>query len=343
INAREHAELRRPFAALAVEQTALAEYLGALRYLELVPSWGTQSLRFEFGEATDKLGEIEPLAGLFIQDQLRGGPLLFYSEVLDAQLRDANRLAGVRSRLFDRDIGAGLAGLNPGLARGVLCTAPDLKHLEDFRADGIYVLPETVADLPPLAGILTAGPGNPLSHVQLLARNLGIPNVKVDLTLLPELRANDGRRVVLAVSAAGIVEISADGPSWNNVFGTEARAEATLTFEPDRAKLDLSRKDFISLSDLRASDSGRVLGPKAAKLGELKALFPDRVAPGFAIPFGLYRAAVLDRPYRGTGRTVYEWMVESFRKLEAMPTGSPEASAFGEKLRAEIYSIIRET
>src|SRR5262249_31485733 len=48
INAREHAELRRPFAALAVEQTALAEYLGALRYLELVPSWGTQSLRFEF-------------------------------------------------------------------------------------------------------------------------------------------------------------------------------------------------------------------------------------------------------------------------------------------------------
>ena len=56
----------------------------------------------------------------------------------------------------------------------------ELQRLEDFLSDGIYVVPETVADLPPLAGILTAGPGNPLSHVQLLARNLGIPNVAVD-------------------------------------------------------------------------------------------------------------------------------------------------------------------
>jgi len=49
---------------------------------------------------------------------------------------------------------------------------------------------------------------------------------------------------------------------------------------------------------------------------------------------------VLDRPYRNSGKTVYEWMVESFRKLEAMPAGSAEAAAFAEKLRAEIYSII---
>ena len=48
----------------------------------------------------DKLTEIEPLAALFIQDQLRGSPLLFYSEVLDGLLRDANRLAGVRNRLY---------------------------------------------------------------------------------------------------------------------------------------------------------------------------------------------------------------------------------------------------
>jgi hypothetical protein len=343
INARERAELRRSFAALSVEEMRLADYLRELRYLALLPSWGTGSLRLEFGEAMDRLGEIEPLAGLFVQDQLRGGPLLFYSQMLDALLRDANRLAGARHKLFDRDIGAGFAALNPGLARGVLRAAPDLKRLEDFRPDGIYVLPETVADLPPLAGILTAGPGNPLSHVQLLARNLGIPNVAVDLSLVPELRANEGRRIVLAVSPGGTVEISEDGPRWDGVFGKETSAETRVTFEPDLAKLDLSKKDFVILRDLRARDSGRVVGPKAARLAELEALFPGRVAPGLAIPFGLYRAVVLDRPYRNTGRTVHEWMVGSFRKLEAMPAGSPEASAFGEKLRAEIYSIIRET
>jgi alkylation response protein AidB-like acyl-CoA dehydrogenase len=49
---------------------------------------------------------------------------------------------------------------------------------------------------------------------------------------------------------------------------------------------------------------------------------------------------VLDRPYRTPGKTVYEWMVESFRKLEAMPVGSREAAAFAEKLRAEIRSEV---
>ena len=103
------------------------------------------------------------------------------------------------------------------------------------------------------------------------------------------------------------------------------------------------QRDFVSLDALRAKDSGRIVGPKAAKLGELKSRFPDRVAPGVGIPFGLYRATVLDRPYRNSGKTVYEWMVESFRKLEAMPAGSREAAEFAEKLRAEIYSIVLNT
>ena len=104
--------------------------------------------------------------------------------MLDGLSRDANRLAGVKHRLFDQDIGVGFTALNPGLARGTLHVEPDLSELENFKADGIYLLPETVSDLPPVAGILTAGEGNPLSHVQLLARNLGIPNVSVADTVV---------------------------------------------------------------------------------------------------------------------------------------------------------------
>ena len=52
------------------------------------------------------------------------------------------------------------------------------------------------------------------------------------------------------------------------VFGKEARAEA-IVFEPDLKKLDLSARDFVTLESLRAKDSGRIVGPKAAKLGEL--------------------------------------------------------------------------
>ena len=245
--------------------------------------------------------------------------------------------------MFGREVGVGFNALNPGIARGVLNTNPDMQRADQFRADGIYVLPETVADLPPIAGILTSGAGNPLSHVQLLARNLGIPNVAVDASVLPGLQPADGRRAVLAVSFAGLVEIAADGPQWDAVLGNAQQPAANIMFEPDLKKLDLSVRSFVSLDTLRAKDSGRIVGPKAAKLGELKANFPDRVAPGVGLPFGLYRATVLDRPYRDSGKTVFQWMVESFRKLEAMPAGSSEASQFAEQLRAEIYSTIMST
>jgi len=343
INARERAELRKHFARLSAERIGLADYRDALRMLGLAPGWGSQGLQLHFAVATAKLAQIEPLAQLFVQDQLRGSPLLFCSQLLDRLSRDANRLAGVQHRLFGKDIGAGFNALNPGLARGTLRASPDMGHVDAFTPDGIYVLPETVGDLPPVGGILTAGAGNPLSHVQLLARNLGIPNVAVDASLIGALREADGRRIVLAVSRAGLVEINDDGPRWNAVLGADTKADRDVVFEPDVEKLDLARRDFVELSALRATDSGRIVGPKAAKLGELSARFPGRVAPGVGIPFGLYRATVLDRPYRGSGKTVYQWMVESFRRLESLPAGSAEARAVGESLRAEIYTIVSTT
>jgi len=343
INARERTALRDSFAQLSVDTIGLAAYRSELRYLGLVPGWGSQGLHLHFAEAMETLGAIEPLAHLFVQDQLRGSPLLFYSQILDRLSRDANRLAGVQHKLLGKDVGTGFNALNPGLARGTLRAAPDMKQVGAFNPDGIYLLPETVGDLPPVGGILTAGAGNPLSHVQLLARNLGIPNVAVDESLLGALRKADGRRIVLAVSRAGLVEINDDGPRWDAVLGAEAKADTSVMFEPDIKKLDLSQRDFVDLGVLRAADSGRIVGPKAAKLGELNARFPGQGAPGVGIPFGLYRATVLDRRYRNSGKTVYQWMVESFRKLESLPVGSVEARAYGEKLRAEIYTIVSTT
>jgi hypothetical protein len=344
IGRRQHQELDAQLGRLdSADSPTLAEYLPALRVAGLLPGWGTQTLKMQFGDAMAKLAEIEPKAELFVQDQLRGSPLLAYSRTLDALSRDANRAAGVPHKLLGQEIGSGFHALNPGLARGVLHARPDMTRLDAFKPDGIYVVPETIADLPPLAGILTAGAGNPLSHVQLLARNLGIPNVAVDEALLPALQPADGQRIVLAVSASGLVEIDADGPRWDEVFGAHQTAAQNVVFEADLSKLDLTQRDFVSLDRLRATDSGRIVGPKAAKLGELKSHFAERVAPGVGIPFGLYRATVLDRPYKGGPKTVYQWMVESFRRLEAMPPGSREAQAYGEALRAEIYATIRNS
>ena len=339
INQRGRAEQQQSLASLESQTVALGDYLTVLGYLGRVPGWGTQGLRYQFYESMQKLSAIEPLAMIFIQDQLRGSPLLFYSQILDSLQRDANNLAGVRHKLFGKEIGVGFRALNPGLARGVLHAPPDLQGLAKFSPDGIYLLPETVSDLPPIAGIMTAGEGNPLSHVQLLARNLGIPNVGVDESLLSSIRQHDGDAVVMAVSPAGLVELSRDSSKWDSVFG-ETESSHDVVIRPDLAKLDLSVKDFMNLDDLSADDSGRTVGPKAAKLGELRKHFPEAVSPGVAIPFGVFREVVLDQPYGQSQQTVFEWMVENYRHIEQLPDGSQERRDTAERFRAELYDLI---
>ena len=213
INHRSTIEANKALAKLEQPAVRLETYVDELRYLGRIPGWGTQGLRYQFYEAMAKLATVEPLALNFIQDQLRGSPLLFFSQLLDGMTRDGNQLVGVKHDLFGQEIGVGFHALNPGLARGILHAQTDMNDMASISADGIYVLPETISDLTPLAGIITAGEGNPLSHVQLLARNLGIPNVTVAESLLPRLQAHDGKTIIMAVSPSGLVELSDDNVS----------------------------------------------------------------------------------------------------------------------------------
>ena len=339
IGQRQREALHASFQQMISDTIPLALYKQELDYLSRVPGWGAQGLRLHFQQTMEKFAEIEPLAHLFIQDRLRGSPLLFYSNLLDSLLKDANRLAGVRHYLLDREIGAGLHGLNPGLSRGVLHTTAPKEGVAGFKSDGIYLLPETVSDLPPVAGILTLGEGNPLSHVQLLARNLGIPNVAVDNALLDRLTPYDGKRVVLAVSPAGSVRLTLDDGKWDEIFGKE-QTGSDAVIRPDLNKLDLAQRGFLPLSRLRASDSGRSVGPKAAKLGELKHHYPEAVAEGLAIPFGVFRE-LLDQPMAGEGKSVFDWMVEQYAQLRELPAGSQRQKQATDRFRQRLQDWIR--
>jgi hypothetical protein len=311
-------------------------YKHELDYLALVPGWAGRQLEFHFQEAVQRLTTIEPLVELFVHDLLRGGPLLFYSSVLDGLLQDANRLTGVQKTLFGRKVGAGIRALNPGMAQGKLNLA-SIDQQDNLSPDGIYILPETTSRLPPIAGIITSGEGNLLSHVQLLARNLGIPNIVVDSHLVPELQRAAGKNVLLAVSPGGSVKLD-EAPQADQRALMETPSENIL-IRPDLEKLNLKQQDFIRLSDLRANDSGRVVGPKAAKLGELYHHFPEAVADGLVIPFGAFRA-LLDRPYLDSGMSMFEWMRSNYRSIEALPEGSAERAEASESLRRTIHDWI---
>jgi hypothetical protein len=341
LNRRLHGALLEELNGLLQGPLSIKAYQQALAYLNRVPGWGLQGMRRYFYRPMLTLSEIEPQALLFIQDQLRGSPLMVYSQALNLLSRDAGTLAGIRHKLFGQDIGAGFTALNPGLARGVLHARPVVDHDETLNENGIYVLPETVAELPPVAGILTAGEGNPLSHVQLLARNLGIPNVTVSQRIQRQLLTRDEQEIVLAVSPGGLVEISEDDPGWDAIFD-ETNGGRTVRIEPDLDKLDLDLKRVVSIDELSADDSGRTVGPKAAKLAELRKAYPEAVSRGLAIPFGVFKSVVLDQPYPGGG-TLFDWMKGQYRMLETLDPGSAESGRRFEAFRAELYQRILDT
>lgn len=313
ITSRERLAVRESMDSFAAPFQPLERYCRELHYLARVPGWAGRELAYHFDEAAQHLARIEPLAASFMQDRLRAGPLLIYSALLEQLLLDANAQAGIEHEVFGTPVGAGLRALNPGLARGVLRL-----DATDPRPDGIYLLPQTTEHLPPVAGILTQDAGNTLSHVQLLAANLGIPNVVVDSTLLPSLKAMEGKPVVLAVSPGGRVLLAGDGPAWEARLGQAARAPASL--RPDLAKLDLDSREPIPLDALRAADAGRRVGPKAANLAELKHHFPAAVADGLVLPFGAFRA-FLEQPMPGMNMSAFDWMQAEYRRVAGLPEG----------------------
>ena len=64
----------------------------------------------------------------------------------------------------------------------------------------IALLRELPPSLPPVAGIITIGAAGSLSHVSLLARNLGIPHASVSGAVADQLARWEGQEVVVGVN-----------------------------------------------------------------------------------------------------------------------------------------------
>jgi hypothetical protein len=187
-----------------------------------------------------------------------------------------------------------------------------------FNPETIYILPDVPPDIRPVAGIAAVSEGNLVSHVQLLARNLGIPNAVISATALAALAPYSGREVFYAVSPGGTVVLKPAA----RMTDVERKLVEKRERRDDRVvvptgKIALEKTDLFSLKDLRASDSGRICGPKAANLGHLKHLFPEHVVDGLVIPFGVFRRH-MNQPMPGTGGTYWAFLRETFsRKSEA--------------------------
>lgn len=335
ISKRQWLSVQESLDRIETGELTVGEYHAELRYLNRLPGWAGNWLGFHFQPTIQHLDNIEPLAQQFIPARLRGSPLQFYIAVLDSLLQDANRLAGIKNSIFGEVTGSGLRPLNAGLARGRLLV-PEKNQPLDARS--IYLLQETTTELTPVAGILTKGEGNALSHVQLLAANLGIPNVVVNDSITAGLQNHIGEKIILAVSPGGVVQLAKDDSSWDALLNKTADNVVKGRIVPDLEKLNLTERDFKLLSELRASDSGKIVGPKAANLGELKYHFPEAVVEGVVIPFGIFRKEILEQPVTGYDGTLFDWIKQYYRYLETLSGDEKDkaVTTFLKSLRTKI-------
>lgn len=268
-------------------------YASGIHALSRIPAWALGTIRHTYAEALVRYGALEPRSDRFVDDLARGSPLLPLSDALGALNVDVDRSTGRGHRILGESA-SGVVGLNPGLGRGTLrwVDPSETGERASYPRDSVVVLPHTVSTLNPAAGILSLAEGNLLSHVQLLARNLGIPNAYVSPALADRLRQVDGLPVVMAVGTGGSVVVErAPATGVQLMSGRPVAAGVTRVAAP---RPDLSSERPLSLRELHAGLSGRVVGPKAANLGELARLFPGKVAAALALPFGFFHRHTAD-------------------------------------------------
>lgn len=324
-----------------------AELQQVVRRAKRVVEWAQTGVVLAFEEVLPAWTFLLPSTAFIADDVLRGSPLLLYAGFLDELENFISGTEPVRHELFGTSVSTDVRALNPGLAVGTLRIDP---AAGSYSREEIVALPETPPDLQPAAGILTQGEGNVVSHVQLLARALGIPNVVLGAGQFKTLARHDGEDVVLIATPGGRVHVQKSSelsPQEQAVVAeftksAERSSDGALGAEAKKLHIDRDRLDVTSaaplpLSELRRKDSGVRAGPKASFLGELKSLFPDNVARGVVVPFGAYYAhfqaakvavpaALAGKGIATAGEPLPDFVRQTYQTFfdEMIPAGTPE-------------------
>ncbi len=323
-----------------IYQPTLTAYLDDARRLV---EWGTATNRAVYGDVVDTYAEFEPLAVGFLDDRIRSSVLLPLGTAI-GELGDFVAAQGnERNEVMDVENQGQIRGLNPGYARGklvVVTTNPENLQVEN---DKIYAFLRPPSDIKPVAGILTVSEGNMVSHVQLLARNLGIPNAILTADQLEEMSEYDGEEVFYAVGVRGNVIMKPAGDmdkEEKQLFAKQERNENRIRVEADRIKLN--EREVLNMRNVRSSDSGIRVGPKAANLGQLKALFPENVVEGLVIGFGIFRDHMDQLMPGPQGLTYWQFLNSRFAEAERMRKRKMTEDQIDEWLLRQLATLSNE-
>lgn len=173
--------------------------------------------------------------------------------------------------------------LNIARGLGRIHIIPKLDEHVEIGENEIVVLDEVPVQLPPVAGIITTKPSTPLSHINLLAKGWGIPNVYIK-NAQELLKQYNGWWVQFDAKRDNYTIQRADNTALDEY---QRRLKQRLDIMTPR--YDLAVKKIAGLNEQRAS-SVIAYGAKSANLGELIHARPSGfiVPQGFTIPFFYY-------------------------------------------------------
>ena len=204
-------------------------------------------------------------------------------EALFARDRDELERLGIRS-ISTRELFANVSyvALNLGEGLGVLDVVdPTAARPPTIRDVAVFsTLPN---DLGHVAGVISATPQTPLSHVNLKARQNDTPNAYVRDALTHERIAPLLGQVVRYAVTPEDFELAPATPEEVAAWLERIRPQ-----HPQTPPRDLGATRIASLDALRHADVQRV-GAKAANVAELRTMLAAGVVPdGHAIPFSFY-------------------------------------------------------
>ncbi|WP_055443224.1 PEP/pyruvate-binding domain-containing protein [Lacinutrix himadriensis] len=318
IELHEWEELQLTVSPIAENTMTLQELAAILENARRQVEWSSSMVKANYQNIVDKYTAFEPLSYGFIDDKIRGSIALH----LGKSVSDLGDFIAIESSLTNKVMNvpnqSAFRGLNPGYAFGELVVVSGSPDEVEVDSDKIYIFQRPPADLKPVAGIATVSEGNMVSHVQLLARNLGIPNAALSDDNLESLLKFNGQHVFYAVSNKGNVIIKAEkdmNTEEKALFVKKERNAEKIEVPIENIRLD--ETNVLNLRSVDATDSGKLCGPKAANLGQLKKMFPEKVVEGLVIPFGIFRTH-MDLPMPEQTVSYWEFLNAMFSEAEKM-------------------------
>ena len=325
-------ELAPRLALKEAESITLANLNNYLFAARSAVEWGVGMTKVVYKNAIDLYVPFEPMASGFIDDRIRASIGLALGE----SVGDLNNLiakkSGLNNSVFNLPNQGQIRGLNAGYAKGELVVVENENEEIEISSNKIYIFQRPPSDLKPIAGIATVSEGNLVSHVQLLARNLGIPNAVLSDENMQQLKKLAGQEIFYSVSPAGnvIMKIAKDMTAVEReLFLKKERKSDQIEVEEDLIKIDQTR--VLDLREVKAFDSGKSCGPKAANLGQLKASFPDNVVEGLVMPFGVFKAH-MEQKMPMMEKSYWEFLSAAFAQGEQM-------RKLGETNEADIFEL----